>query len=128
METIRPGAIRLDAAGSATTGPDAMGPEGNRSEPNRPMTPEEFTASVAAVTSAFGDPTRREIYLFVRESGTPPGCGVTATEVAERFELHPNVARHHLEKLTGGGYLTVAPAHTDTPEASAETARSAGRP
>ncbi len=27
--------------------------------------------------------------------------GVTAGEVAEHFDLHPNVARHHLEKLTG---------------------------
>src|SRR4051794_41837512 len=53
-----------------------------------------------AVTSAFGDPTRREIYLFARESDV----GVTASEVAERFELHPNVARHHLDKLAAGGY------------------------
>src|SRR5438093_2592466 len=33
--------------------------------------------------------------------------GVTAAEVAERFELHPNVARHHLDKLAAGGYLEV---------------------
>lgn len=63
---------------------------------------EEFSAMVAAVTSAFGDPTRREIYLDARA-----GPGVTATEVAERFALHPNVARHHLEKLAAGGYLEV---------------------
>jgi predicted ArsR family transcriptional regulator len=88
------------------------------------MTPEQFNASVAAVTSAFGDPTRREIYLFAREAGT---TGVTATEVAERFELHPNVARHHLEKLTGGGYLDVVPpraADADGPDGT----RAAGRP
>jgi predicted ArsR family transcriptional regulator len=70
----------------------------------RSLSPDEFNAAVAAVTNAFGDPTRREIYLFVRERGAD---GVTASEVAERFELHPNVARHHLEKLTGGGYLVV---------------------
>jgi len=58
---------------------------------------------VAAVTSAFGDPTRREIYLAAREADT----GVTAGEVAERFSLHPNVARHHLDKLAAGGYLEV---------------------
>jgi predicted ArsR family transcriptional regulator len=58
---------------------------------------------VAAVTSAFGDPTRRDIYLFARESER----GVTAAEVAERFELHPNVARHHLDKLAAGGYVEV---------------------
>ena len=59
---------------------------------------------VAAVTSAFGDPTRREIYLVARKEER----GVTAGEVAERFSLHPNVARHHLDKLAAGGYLEVA--------------------
>jgi predicted ArsR family transcriptional regulator len=67
------------------------------------LSPDEFNSVVSAVTNAFGDPTRREIYLFARDSTG----GVTAGEVAERFELHPNVARHHLEKLTGGGYLVV---------------------
>lgn len=62
----------------------------------------EFAAIVAAVTSAFGDPTRREVFLFVRS-----GEGSTAGEVAERFGLHPNVARHHLDKLAAGGYLEV---------------------
>jgi predicted ArsR family transcriptional regulator len=33
--------------------------------------------------------------------------GVKAAEVAEHFALHPNVARHHLEKLASGGYLDV---------------------
>jgi predicted ArsR family transcriptional regulator len=67
------------------------------------LSADEFTAAVSAVTNAFGDPTRRQIYLFVRSAGS----GVTAAEVADRFELHPNVARHHLEKLAGGGYLGV---------------------
>ncbi|MGH9299610.1 MAG: helix-turn-helix transcriptional regulator, partial [Acidimicrobiales bacterium] len=52
--------------------------------------------------SAFGDASRRGIYLFVRERD-----GVTASQVAEHFGLHPNVARHHLDKLAGGGYLEV---------------------
>ena len=69
----------------------------------RALTPDEFNAAVAAVTNAFGDPTRREIYLAVRDAPD----GVTTADVAERFALHPNVARHHLEKLTGGGYLDV---------------------
>jgi predicted ArsR family transcriptional regulator len=68
------------------------------------LTAAEFSAAVTAVTSAFGDPTRREIYLFARENDD----GVTASEVAENFELHPNVARHHLDKLAAGGYLEVA--------------------
>jgi predicted ArsR family transcriptional regulator len=67
------------------------------------LTDAEFSAAVVAVTNAFGDPTRRQIYLFAREQ-VP---GVTAGEVAERFALHPNVARHHLDKLAAGGYLDV---------------------
>ncbi|HUJ64224.1 MAG TPA: helix-turn-helix domain-containing protein, partial [Acidimicrobiales bacterium] len=67
------------------------------------LTDTEFSAAVAAVTSAFGDPTRRQIYFFVRDHED----GVTASEVADRFTLHSNVARHHLDKLTAGGYLEV---------------------
>ncbi len=62
-----------------------------------------FSAAVAAVTSAFGDPTRRRIYLYVRDKAE----GVRAADVAEHFALHSNVARHHLDKLTAGGYLEV---------------------
>jgi predicted ArsR family transcriptional regulator len=69
-----------------------------------PLTPTEFSSVVTAITSAFGDPTRREIYLFARERAD----GVTAAEVARKFDLHPNVARHHLDKLAAGGYLDVA--------------------
>src|SRR4051812_19676902 len=68
-----------------------------------PLSPTEFSSAVTAITSAFGDPTRRDIYLFVRDADG----GVTAGEIAERFELHPNVARHHLDKLAGGGYVEV---------------------
>lgn len=63
-----------------------------------------FTATVSAITNAFGDPTRRGIYLFARDTEG----GVTAAQVAEKFGVHPNVARHHLDKLTAGGYLEVA--------------------
>ncbi len=67
---------------------------------------ESFSAAVAAVTSAFGDATRRHIYLFTREAD-----GATAGEVARKFALHPNVARHHLDKLAAGGYLDVTLDH-----------------
>jgi predicted ArsR family transcriptional regulator len=63
----------------------------------------DFASAVTAITSAFGDPTRREIYLWLRDLEE----GATAAAVAERFELHSNVARHHLDKLAGGGYLEV---------------------
>jgi predicted ArsR family transcriptional regulator len=81
-----------------------------------PLTDTQFSAAVAAVTSAFGDPTRRQIYLYVREHED----GVTASEVADRFALHSNVARHHLDKLAAGGYLEV---HANRPPGGG-----AGRP
>lgn len=68
------------------------------------LTPTEFSSAVTAISAAFGDPTRRSIYLYVREHDE----GVTASAVAEQFDLHANVARHHLDKLAGGGYLHVA--------------------
>jgi predicted ArsR family transcriptional regulator len=90
------------------------------SPPDRPLSADEFNAAVSAVTNAFGDPTRREIYLFVRDAPED----VTASAVAAKFDLHPNVARHHLEKLTSGGYLTVAISRPDDDT----SARPAGRP
>jgi predicted ArsR family transcriptional regulator len=62
----------------------------------------QFSAAVAAVSAAFGDPTRRDIFLHVRAHP-----GVTATEVATAFSLHPNVARHHLQRLVDHAYLSV---------------------
>ena len=85
-------------------------------EVTSPPNDTEFTATVSAITSAFGDPTRRAIYLFTRESQN----GVTAGEVAEKFELHANVARHHLDKLAAGGYLEV--------QISRQDGAGAGRP
>jgi predicted ArsR family transcriptional regulator len=82
---------------------------------DRSLTPTEFSSAVTAITSAFGDPTRRQIYLFVRDRSEGQGDadgGVTAAAVAEAFELHPNVARHHLDKLAGGGYVEVATGRT----------------
>ena len=69
------------------------------------MSAGEFSAAVSAITNAFGDPTRRAIYLHAHEEGDD---GVTAAQVADQFGLHPNVARHHLDKLAAGGYLDVA--------------------
>ena len=43
---------------------------------------DEFSAAVSALANAFGDPTRREIYLYLRE-GT---AGRTCSEVADHFD------------------------------------------
>jgi predicted ArsR family transcriptional regulator len=90
---------------ATTTGPGASGG----------LSATDFSSAVTAITSAFGDPTRREIYLAARGDAV----GVTATEVARRFDLHPNVARHHLDKLAAGGSLEVGVAKANG---------SAGRP
>jgi len=74
------------------------------------MSGDDFSGMVAAVTAAFGDPTRRQVYLMARDSP----AGVTASEVAKQFCLHPNVARHHLDKLAAGGYLEVSRARSQS--------------
>lgn len=71
---------------------------------NRALNPTEFANLVTAITSAFGDPTRRAIYLLIHERQD----GLTASEVAEATGLHANVARHHLDKLVGGSYVEVS--------------------
>lgn len=90
MDTVSPS--------SAPTGSAASSPAGRRD-----LTPTEFASTVTAITAAFGDPTRRDIFLFAHASED----GVTAAETAKHFDLHANVARHHLDKLASGGYLVV---------------------
>jgi predicted ArsR family transcriptional regulator len=80
--------------GSTLDGPPAVAPR---------LSAADFSAAVSAITSAFGDPTRRAIYLYASSCEE----GVTASSVAARFDLHANVARHHLEKLAAGGHLEV---------------------
>ena len=111
--TIRTGRNRADLAGpvgneKASNAPVGLGTgPGSASSGGNLMgagpTGEEFSAAVTAATTMFGDPTRRRIYLFARENPR----GVTASQAAEHTNLHPNVARHHLDKLAAGGYLDV---------------------
>ena len=90
-----------------------------------PLSADAFTAGVTAATSAFGDATRRDIYLFAHAATD----GVTTAEVAQRFGLHPNVARHHLDKLAAGGYLKVQVGRPATPGTVTQPAKAgAGRP
>jgi predicted ArsR family transcriptional regulator len=77
---------------------------------------------VSAITDAFGDPTRRSIYLMAREHSSGDDVGVTASMVAAEIGVHANVARHHLDKLAAGGYLEVRTGR------SGDAARGAGRP
>ncbi|ACU53314.1 putative transcriptional regulator [Acidimicrobium ferrooxidans DSM 10331] len=61
-----------------------------------------LTQTLDDLTRALGDGTRRAIYLWAREQHD-----VTASSVAAHFNLHPNVARHHLDRLVEAGYLAV---------------------
>jgi predicted ArsR family transcriptional regulator len=68
------------------------------------MDTKTLDSRISDLTQALGDPTRRAIYIAVRESPEP----LTTSKIAELFELHPNVARHHLDRLTTDGYLQVS--------------------
>ncbi|HLN17647.1 MAG TPA: helix-turn-helix domain-containing protein [Acidimicrobiales bacterium] len=90
-----------DAALPTLVGSEREG--GDRPEPVADAAEDaRFASIVSAVSAAFGDPTRRDIYLHVRANP-----GATTSEVAAAFSLHPNVARHHLDRLAAGGYLRV---------------------
>jgi predicted ArsR family transcriptional regulator len=54
------------------------------------------------LSAVLADDTRYRIYRAVAER---PGDEVTVAEIAERFGLHPNVARMHLAKLEQAGFL-----------------------
>ncbi|MEX1044150.1 MAG: helix-turn-helix domain-containing protein [Acidimicrobiia bacterium] len=63
----------------------------------------QLDRTIGDLTSALGDPTRRAIYIAVREAGDP----MTSSDVATLFSIHANVARHHLDKLAADGYLRI---------------------
>jgi predicted ArsR family transcriptional regulator len=68
------------------------------------MDTKTLDSRISDLTQALGDPTRRAIYIAVREAPEP----LTTSKIAELFELHPNVARHHLDRLATDGYLKVS--------------------
>src|SRR3970282_860560 len=59
---------------------------------------------ISHLTAALGDPTRRAIYITVRESAEP----LTTSTIAELFGIPPNVARHQLARLAFDAYLEVS--------------------
>ncbi|HSO50822.1 MAG TPA: helix-turn-helix domain-containing protein, partial [Acidimicrobiia bacterium] len=59
------------------------------------MDTKTLDSRISDLTASLGDPTRRAIYIAVRESAEP----LTTSNVAALFDIHPNVARHHLDRL-----------------------------
>lgn len=80
------------------------------------MPAETFDAQIAEITGALGDTTRRGVYVMIRESHEP----LTASQIAAAFDIHPNVARHHLDRLVENDFIRVSDRPPTTP--------SAGRP
>lgn len=68
------------------------------------MDTDTLNRRISDLTSSLGDPTRRAIYIAVREAPEP----MTTSKVAALFDIHPNVARHHLDRLADDGYLRVS--------------------
>ncbi len=64
----------------------------------------QFDQEVSDLAAALGDTTRRGIYMAVRESAEP----MIASQIADLFAIHANVARHHLDHLVADGYLQVS--------------------
>ena len=79
----------------------------------------QLDQQIGDLASTLGDTTRRGIYITVRESVEP----VTAGQIAELFDIHTNVARHHLDRLVDDGYLQVTRRHS-----SERRGPGAGRP
>ena len=77
------------------------------------MHSETFDQQIETITGALGDTTRRGIYVMLREAREP----VTANQIAVVFEIHPNVARHHLDKLLSDGYIRISDRPVSTPTA-----------
>ena len=91
-------------------------------DPSARSPADEFNAAVTAVTNAFGDPTRREIYLFVRDDGargvTAPSRRRALRAAPERRPPPPREAR----PVAATSFVEVGRRETDT------AVRTAGRP
>ena len=101
----------------STTGVGRIGGDGVRSPHRRRV---QLGGRARSPTPSATRPAARS----TSSPATPAAPASPPARSPSSFELHPNVARHHLEKLTGGGYLVVeiAKPTVDGP------ARAAGRP
>jgi len=68
------------------------------------MADRSFDEQIQELTGALGDATRRGIYVMIRESNEP----VTAAQIAGAFDIHPNVARHHLDRLVSNDFIRIS--------------------
>lgn len=77
------------------------------------MHSETFDQQIETITGALGDTTRRGIYVMLREAREP----VTANQIAVVFDIHPNVARHHLDRLLSDEYIRISDQPVSMPTA-----------
>jgi predicted ArsR family transcriptional regulator len=71
------------------------------------MNTDQIDQQIGDLAATLGDATRRGIYITVREAVEP----VTAAQISDLFDIHTNVARHHLDRLVSDGYLQVNTRH-----------------
>ncbi|MEZ5175657.1 MAG: helix-turn-helix domain-containing protein [Acidimicrobiia bacterium] len=83
------------------------------------MADPSFDEQIETLTGALGDTTRRGIYVMIRESHN----AVTASQIAANFQIHPNVARHHLDRLVTDGFIRIS----DQPTSKGTAGRPAKR-
>ena len=98
-----PRGYRRDGAANSYTRGMSLTPTQND------LDPALFTATVTSLAHSFGVNTRRKIYLFLRENP-----GATAADLSQHCDVHANVVRHHLERLSEGGYVTFTNVHKTT--------------
>jgi predicted ArsR family transcriptional regulator len=67
----------------------------------------QLNQQIGDLAATLGDTTRRGIYITVREAVEP----MTSSQIAGLFDIHTNVARHHLDRLVSDGYLQVTRRH-----------------
>lgn len=99
-------AARPSSDGADRTGADTRQPAGAAATTAAPALTAvagdgSLGADDLAVAQALAVPTRAGIYRRLRADGQP----LSAREVAERFGLHPNVARTHLDRLAEVGLV-----------------------
>ena len=68
------------------------------------MSNDTFDEQIEEIAGTLGDATRRGVYVMIRESHEP----VTAAQIATAFDIHPNVARHHLDRLAAAEFIQVS--------------------
>ena len=73
------------------------------SRPARELSPTEFASTVTAITAAFGDPTRRDIFLFAHEADAGVTVFVSTHQLSVAEEMADRIGIMHQGSLVAVG-------------------------